>query len=57
VTRGLAPNSQSLSRLFDAEAGCREQNDPSSFRQFLWRGMRPHQIVQFSLMLARQLHR
>jgi hypothetical protein len=37
VTRGLAPNSQSLSRLFDAEAGCRQQNDPGSLRQFLWR--------------------
>jgi hypothetical protein len=37
VTGGFAPNPKLLSRLLDAEAGCRQQNDPGSLSQFLWR--------------------
>ena len=37
VTRRLAPNSQLLCGLVDAQAGCRKEDDPSAFRQLLWR--------------------
>jgi len=43
VIRRLAPNPQSLCRFVDADAGCGQQDDPSAFRQLLWRGMRPRE--------------
>jgi hypothetical protein len=57
VTGRLAPNPQLLRGFIDPQAGCRQQDNPSPFRQLLRRRMRPHQIVQLPFMLSRQVHR